>query len=229
MNKNVLVVVAHADDESLGCGGTIARHIDEGDNVGIIFMTNGVSSRLEVDSCEVEKRQSAMTRAMEQLGVKDITCFDFPDNKMDSLPLLNITQSIEGVIDTFQPNIVYTHFSHDLNIDHRITHQAVMTACRPQKHSSVKTILTFEILSSTEWNSPSFKTFTPQYFVDINKYWDKKLQALYCYKEELRVFPHSRSIECIEALAIYRGCTNGMKKAEAFHVERIICSDINQN
>ena len=222
MNTNILIVVAHADDESLGCGGTIARHVDEGDNVAIIFMTNGVSSRIEIDSGDIESRQSTMMLAMKNLGVNNITCFDFPDNKMDSVPLLDVTKSIENIIDTFQPTIVYTHFAHDLNIDHRITHQAVMTACRPQKQSSISKIFSFEVLSSTEWNSPSVESFSPQYFVDINKYWDKKLQALNCYKEELRVFPHSRSIECIEALAIYRGCTNGMKKAEAFHIERII-------
>jgi len=225
MNKNILVIVAHADDESLGCGGTIARHIDEGDNVAIAFMTNGVSARLEINNSEIDTRQSAMNLAMDRLGVKDITCFDFPDNKMDSVPLLEVTQSIEKVINTFQPIIIYTHFAQDLNIDHRITHQAVMTACRPQMHYCVKKILTFEVLSSTEWNSPALEVFSPQYFVDINKYWDKKLQALKCYEDELRVFPHSRSIECIEALATYRGCTNGMKKAEAFQVERIICSE----
>jgi LmbE family N-acetylglucosaminyl deacetylase len=222
--ESVLVVVAHSDDEALGCGGTIAKHIDLGDDVTVVFMTNGVASRDNyVEGQDTEKnRGSAAQRALKVLGVSNFHQFGFPDNKMDTVALLDVTQAIEGVIQSSKPDIIYTHFMHDLNVDHQITHKAVMTACRPQSWSSVMKIFSFEVLSSTEWNSPSLSAFKPQYIVDISNYWDKKLASLKCYTEEMRVFPHSRSYECVEALAILRGATNGVKMAEAFFVERII-------
>jgi LmbE family N-acetylglucosaminyl deacetylase len=220
--NSVLVIAAHADDESLGCAGTIAKHIAQGDNVEVIFMTNGVGARYSSSDRDAMMRASALEQAMTVLGVKDYQCFDFPDNQMDSVPLLGIIKTIERVINKVLPNIIYTHFAHDLNIDHQITHQAVMTACRPIKGSSVKKIFSFEVLSSTEWNSPSQPAFVPQYIVNIDDFWDKKRQALQCYHEELRPFPHSRSLECIEAQAVLRGANYGFKKAEAFHIERIL-------
>ena len=222
MNK-VLVVVAHADDEVLGCGGAISRHISLGDEVTIIFMTNGVGSRHD-NKDEIERRQTAATLALKKLGVTTFHQFDFPDNQMDSIPLLTFVQAIEGVLNSIKPSIIYTHFLHDLNVDHQVTNKAVMTACRPQAQSTVRKVLSFEILSSTEWNSPSVFSFTPQYIVDISKEWSKKLSALKCYNEEMRSFPHSRSYEAVEALAILRGATNGFEKAEAFFVERILVS-----
>lgn len=222
--KNVLVIAAHADDEALGCGGTIAKHVAQGDLVNLIFMTNGVGSRDNNSGSDTALRASALSQAMAVLAVNEYKCFDFPDNQMDSIPLLTIVKAIEEVINKFQPSIVYTHFSHDLNIDHQITHQAVMTACRPISSSSVKEIYSFEVLSSSEWNSSSQTNFQGQCIVDISQYWHKKAQALQCYQEELRDFPHSRSLKCIEALATLRGATHGFAKAEAFQVERILKS-----
>lgn len=220
MNNQILVIAAHSDDETLGCGGTIVKHINDGDQVTVMFMTDGVSSR-ETEGDE-NFRVSASNQAMEILGVKDIRQSDFPDNKMDSVTLLDIVKVIELVIDDIKPNIVYTHYRHDLNIDHQITHQAVMTACRPQSWLSVKEIYTFEVLSSTEWNSRSLTSFTPQKIVNITDFWSIKVKALECYSKEMRSFPHSRSYECVEALAILRGATFGLNKAEAFTIERLI-------
>ena len=225
MNNKILVVVAHPDDETLGCGGTIAKHIANGDNLTVMFMTDGVSSRTDKSSNAGELRHSNAKNAMKILGVADMHFFNFPDNSMDTVPLIELVKAIESIIGQVKPDTIYTHFAHDLNIDHRLIHSAVMTACRPQKGSSVKNILSFEVLSSTEWNSPSQPSFIPQYIIDIDNYWDKKRQALQCYHEELRPFPHSRSDECIEALAILRGATHGFKKAEAFYVERILIAD----
>ena len=226
MNR-VLVVVAHADDEALGCGGTIAKHISLGDAVTVIFMTNGVASRqgLVNTGTEVKERQNAAISALQELGVTNFQQFAFPDNQMDSVALLDVVQVVETVISSFKPSIVYTHFLHDLNIDHQITNKAVMTACRPQVRSSVQRIFSFEVLSSSEWNSPSTFSFKPQYIVDISEQWPKKLRALKCYEDEMREFPHSRSYEAAEALAILRGATNGYEKAEAFFVERILVAD----
>lgn len=222
MNK-VLVVAAHADDESLGCAGTLARHIAVGDQVTVMFMTDGVSSRIANTPSASNERNLAADNALKILGIDDVRQEAFPDNQLDSVVLLEIVKTIENVIKDVEPNIVYTHFAHDLNVDHQITHRAVLTACRPQVGSSVKKILSFEVLSSTEWNSPSLHSFLPQYIVDITAFWDKKLAALNCYDDEMRAYPHSRSYKCVEALATLRGATNGLDKAEAFFVERIIC------
>jgi len=222
MTKSILVIAAHADDEALGCGGTIAKHIANGDTVNVIFMTNGVSSRADSADNDENERKSAMIQALKVLGVQDYQCFDFPDNQMDSIPLLSIVKAIESIIKKFKPIIVYSHFANDLNVDHRITHQAVMTACRPIKGNSVKKILSFEVLSSTEWQSPNMTSFKAHYIVDISDYWQQKKYALSCYQEELRSSPHSRSLSCIEALATLRGESHGFSKAEAYQVERIL-------
>jgi len=222
MNNNILVVAAHPDDEVLGCGGTIAKHVHEGDSVTVFFMTNGVSARAGDQSIEELKRKESAISALGKLGVENVKFGAFPDNKMDTVPLIEITQFIEKYVLEYAPNIIYTHFSDDLNIDHQLTHQAVMTACRPQSWSSVKEIYCFEVLSSTEWNSSTQNKFNPTKFVDITKYYSAKIEALMDYKQEMRAFPHSRSVEAVEALAIIRGAIVGLNRAEAFHVERII-------
>lgn len=223
MSKSILVVAAHADDEVLGCGGTIAKHVSQGDKVTIVFMTDGVSSRSTQSEKEVVKRESALKNALNMLGVKSFFCHSFPDNKMDSVPLLDVVKVVETAIKKSHAEVVYTHFSGDLNIDHQITHRAVMTACRPQSWSLVKEIYSFEVLSATEWNSPSESLFVPTKIINITDFWEKKLSALICYEEEMRDFPHSRSYQCVEALAILRGATHGYDKAEAFYIERILC------
>ena len=218
----VLIVVAHADDEVLGCGGTIAKHVAAGDQVSVVIMTDGVLSRILSGKSDQDERENATFNAMKILGVGNFYQLMFPDNQMDSVSLQSITQALENIISDIAPAVVFTHFAHDLNIDHRLTLKAVMIACRPQITSSVKKILSFEVLSSTEWNSSSSFTFIPQYVVNISSFWEKKLAALKCYDLEMRDYPHSRSYECVEALAVLRGASNGFNKAEAFFVERIL-------
>lgn len=223
MSNSILVVAAHSDDEVLGCGGTIARHIADGDSVTVVFMTNGTAARGElVNEADDYIRHSAAVKAMAELGCHDIRQFDFPDNKMDSIALLDIVQELEKVISEVLPITVYTHFAGDLNVDHQVTHKAVMTACRPQAWSSVCNIFCFEVLSATEWNSINSPVFIPQLIVDISSHWDKKVTALKCYSMEMRAVPHSRSFECVEALATLRGQTHGLDFAEAFTIERMI-------
>ena len=222
MKNNVLVVVAHADDETLGCGGTIARHVDQGDRVCVVTMTDGVSARVDTGEAESIERENAFSQAMKVLDVESKRQFSFPDNRMDQVALLDVVVALETVANEFSPNIVYTHFSGDLNVDHRVTYQAVMTAFRPLPNSCISKILTFEVLSSTEWSGRSFQSFQPNCFVDIHLYWKQKLQALEKYKAEMRDFPHSRSYESLEALALLRGANNGLAMAEAFEIERLI-------
>ena len=220
--KSILVVASHPDDEVIGCGGTIAMHIAAGDQVAVVFMTNGESSRGEAISDNISRRNKECDEALKVLGIKNVMKFDLPDNMMDQVPLLDVIKKVEAAIDKFNPSLIYTHFSDDLNVDHRITHQAVITASRPQSWSTVRSIFLFEVLSATEWNSNSKPKFNPNKFVDISDFWPTKLLALEKYNKELRPFPHSRSIKTIEALSIYRGATVGLNRAEAFQVERII-------
>ena len=221
MNKNVLIVAAHPDDEAIGCGGTMAKHVANGDSIYVLFMTNGVGAR-NARPQDVENRQACARRASQILGVERSFQLDFPDNKMDAVPLLDVVQEIEKVIREVGPETLYTHYSYDLNVDHQITHQAVMTASRPQINCPVKNIYTFEVLSSTEWQSKAKRQFSPQKIVDITDFWCQKKQALEAYGSELRIYPHSRSLEAIDALCSLRGCTHGLKKAEGFEVERVI-------
>jgi len=225
-NNNILIVVAHPDDESLGCGGAIARHVDSGDRVSVVFLADGSSSRsdnVNTSKSAIYARMQLGIEACDILGVKNPQFLNLPDNKMDTVPFLDIVQSLERVIEKINPVIVYTHHAGDLNIDHKITHQAVMTACRPQPGCSVREIYSFEILSSTEWNSPSLGSyFIPNKFIDINSTLDRKLLSLEVYNNEMRVFPHSRSFKSVKALASHRGASMGMIAAEAFKVERIL-------
>lgn len=214
-SKNILVVAAHSDDEALGCGGTIAKHIASGDKVHLIFMTNGVSSR-NVDHKGIQKRNRAAHDAAKILGISSLKQFDFPDNKMDTIGLLDIVKPIEELIDELQPSIIYTHHFGDLNIDHQITHKAVITACRPQPGFCVKEIYAFEVVSSTEWQTSENTSFKPNIFVDMSEFMDLKKQILNVYSEEMRQYPHSRSVENIIHLNAYRGSSVGVQYAEAF-------------
>jgi len=219
--KTILVIAAHSDDEVLGCAGTIAKHTESGDKVYVLFMTDGVSSRHLINN-EVLERQNSAQKATEILGIVSIQTLNFPDNKMDSVPLLEVTQAIEKVILAIQPEIIYTHHMGDLNIDHQITHKAVMTACRPQPSFCVKEIYAFEVLSSTEWQTPGYFPFTPNVYVDISSQIGKKQKALEGYSEEMRQSPHSRSIKNVLHFNAYRGNSVGLDYAEAFILLRII-------
>ncbi len=220
MNK-VLVVVAHPDDEALGCSGTIAKYVAEGDKVHLLFMCDGVSSRNISSDNDVEKRKLAAQQSANILGIESLNYLNFPDNKMDTVPLLEVVQSIEEVIKKLQPKIIYTHHVGDLNVDHQITHRAVMTACRPLPDFCVKEIYAFEVLSSTEWQTPGILPFIPNVFVDIKGYIDIKKQALNVYSEEMRQSPHSRSIDNALRLNALRGNSIGVDYAEAFKLIRI--------
>jgi len=221
-NKKILVVAAHPDDEVLGCGGTIARYVREGYDAYVVFMTDGVSSRKETSiQNEIKNREKSAILASQILGIELVEILDFPDNGMDTVPILDIVQKLEDIIAKVEPSIVFTHHWGDLNIDHRITCQSVLTACRPYPAQVVKEIYSFEIPSSTEWSSPSVENnFSPNYFVDIGETIDLKISALRAYDQEMHDFPHSRSIENIEHLAKWRGASIGVLSAECFSIIR---------
>ena len=220
MKQKILIVAAHPDDEVLGVGGTASRHSINGDTIETIILGEGITSRNDAKTRKsLQNLQGSAKAAAKVLGTKPPIFFGFPDNRLDSLDLLDIIKPIEDVIERLSPDTVYTHHAGDLNIDHQITHSAVLTACRPTPESSVCRIYAFETVSSTEWMfGRSSQQFTPQRYVDITQTLDDKLSALACYDSEMRPFPHARSMEAIGALAKLRGSQVGCLNAEAFEV-----------
>ncbi|WP_456324631.1 PIG-L deacetylase family protein [Desulfonauticus submarinus] len=223
MNKKILIVAAHPDDEILGCGGTVARMVREGYEAYTLILGEGITSRDEVrnrakrdaEICELRKQ---IYKATKIIGVKDVFIYDFPDNRFDTVPLLDIVKVVEKVKSEIQPDIIFTHYEHDLNIDHQITYQAVITATRPMVHESVNTIYSFEVLSSTEWKYP--QNYSPNVFVDISDTLDLKIRAMTEYTSELCQYPHPRSIEGIKMKAQLRAMEAGFEFAEAFMLIR---------
>lgn len=226
MSRSILVVAAHPDDEALGCGATIAKHKKCGDEVHVVILAEGVTSRDKKRDCkqrssDLSQLAKAAHKANEVLGVSSLTLHDFPDNRMDSVNLLDVIKVVEEIVNKYKPEIVYTHHHGDLNIDHKIVHEAVMTACRPMPSQIAKTLLFFEIPSSTEWQIPnSTSYFMPNWFMNVTNTLSIKLRALELYQSEMRKWPHSRSIEAVEHLARWRGASVGVEAAEAFVLGR---------
>jgi len=225
IKNRVLIVAANPDDEILGCGGTVARFIKEGCEAYTLILGEGITSRDE--KRDKAKRQKELDELKKQiftankiLGVKNIFVYDFPDNRFDTVPLLDIVKIIEKIKNNIKPNIIFTHYEKDLNIDHIITYQAVLTVTRPLPTESVKEIYSFEILSSTEYNYPL--SFSPNVFFDISEDIDKKIEAIKKYKSELKDFPHPRSLEGVKLNAKYWGMHVGVKYAEAFKCVRVV-------
>jgi len=222
----VLVVVAHPDDEVLGCGGTIARHVRAKDQVKVMILAEGVTSRASarsegLRSRDVARLQAAARKANAALGVKDLVMLRMPDNRMDGVELLDVVKAIEVPFLKFRPETVYTHHPGDLNVDHGVVSRAVMTACRPVPGAKTRRILFFETPSSTEWNAGTpAVAFEPNWYCDISKTVGFKLRALRHYSSEMRRWPHPRSLRAVEHLARWRGASVGVSAAEAFVLAR---------
>lgn len=227
-NKKILIIAAHPDDEVLGCGGTIAKLAREGNVVYSLFLGEGVTSRDEKrDRKKREKELKELRKQIEKAGrilsISNSFAFDFPDNRFDTVAMLDIVKTIEKVKIDVKPDIVFTHHRGDLNVDHRITFEAVMTAFRPIEAENTKEIYSFEVPSSTEWNAPiPTSYFMPNYFVDIAKTLDLKIRAMKEYKSEIRGYPHPRSPEAIKIYAKRWGIQAGLQAAEAFEIIRMI-------
>jgi len=222
--RTALVIAAHPDDEVLGCGGTIAKLSRAGADVHVAFLADGVGARTDNSAAsdeDLSERRQAASRACALLGVKSTAFHDLPDNRLDSVPLLDIIKPIEALIERFQPDTIFTHCAGDVNVDHCRVHQATIVACRPQPGHPVNNVFLFEVASSTEWQLPgSAPAFVPNVFVEITDTIDIKLSALGEYKQELRAWPHPRSTEAVKHLASWRGATIGVASAEAFVLGR---------
>jgi len=220
--KKIMVIAAHPDDEMLGCGGTLIKHSKKGDLIKTLILGQGMLSRGEDESILNQLRADSK-KANDIIGVNDLKFFDFPDNAFDSVPLLNIIKVVEKEIDDYEPDIIYTHFSNDLNIDHRRTFEAVMTACRPQPAFKNPDIYSFFIQSSTDWISSTEATqFVPNVFVDVEDEIEQKIEALKTYQTEMKEYPHSRSLESIRVFSQYWGTRVGKLYAEPFVLVRSV-------
>ena len=222
MVNRILVVAAHPDDEILGLGGTLIKHVNQGDEVFCLILGEGVTSREHYGQDELDSLYDQCSRAGKIIGFKKIFLSKLPDNKFDSIPLLDITKEVEKYLKDIKPDIIFTHHEYDLNIDHQRTFQAVLTACRPCNSDCPKQLLTFETLSSTEWQKKDCKQFRPNVYTDVENEIHKKIDALNEYKSEIREYPHPRSTEGIKILAQFRGLESGLKYAEAFCLVRHI-------
>ncbi len=217
MNK-ILIIAAHPDDELLGAGATVCRWIEEGAIAKSLILSTGLLSREQPqgsDDCPLESLRSDAQAANKSLGIGEIQFLGFPDNAMDRLPLLEVIKAVEKEIASFKPTIIMTHFSQDLNIDHRITFQAVMTSCRPQNGMDHPDIYSFFIPSSTDWFEPQAQpSFSPNVYVDVKTTIEKKIKALAHYTSEMKPYPHSRSLGSVINHAKYWGNRVGLQYAE---------------
>jgi LmbE family N-acetylglucosaminyl deacetylase len=218
---NILVIAPHADDEILGVGATMAKCIDNGDNVYICIVTRGVKPLF--DDVYMDKLRNEALLAHKILGSVKTYFLEFPSVMLEQVPRYEINNKIFNVVQEVKPDIVYMPHFGDMQKDHQIVAEAVMVAVRPKYEHAVKRIYSYETLSETGWNIPNTQNeFIPNVYEDISDYLDKKLEAMSVYESQLSDYPNPRSIEAIKALAKYRGSTVNLRAAEAFMLIREI-------
>ena len=225
-----MIVVAHPDDELLGLGATMNRLIkEENINTHVVILGEGITSRS--DSRDPEKWEKELLvhrknikQAQESIGYHNVSIHDFPDNRFDTVALLDIIKVIETEKSNFQPDVIFTHHGGDVNIDHQRTFEAVITSCRPMENEKVLNIITFETPSGTEWRASSDpKHFIPNLFFSVNKEnLESKIKGMESYEFEKRNYPHPRSPEALKIQAQRWGISIGKQYAEAFQVIRSI-------
>ena len=225
--EKILIIAAHPDDEVLGCGGTITRLVREGKEVHIVILANGLTSRAKFEeskSPELLKQHHQRARqAGSLMGASSVQVLGFPDQKLDAMPLLEITQAIEREIERIQPDTIFTQHGGDLNQDHVITYRATLTATRPMAGGCVRCVYAYEVPSSTEWSFQRFAPhFQPSVFFDIADTLEVKIAAMQVYESEARDFPHPRSPRALQAIAHRWGSVVGLDAAEAFELVREI-------
>lgn len=228
--KKILIVVAHPDDEILGIGASMDKLIKNTNILThVVILGEGITSRSDARSVETWKNELAIHKqnicdAQKKIGYHSVSIFDFPDNRFDTVALLDIIKVIESEKKRFQPDVIFTHHGGDVNIDHQKTFEAVITACRPMVSESVKTIISFETLSGTEWRaSTDPRHFIPNFFIPVSE--DNivsKIAAMESYSFEKREYPHPRSPDAIKTRAKMWGITVGVPYAEPFCIVRHI-------
>ncbi len=232
---NILAVCAHPDDETIGMGGTLKK-LSKDHDITVLFVAEGITGRRQSGyennpayqttddenkkmQDEIEIRKNHAKNALSLLGVTKIRFLDMPNVELDQIPLLKIIKEIEKEIEETNANIVFTHHFNDLNIDHKVVYDATITATRPLPDSSVFGVLSYEIPAASDWKHPY--QFRPNFFVDISKELDSKINALKEYHYEIRDSPHPRSKKMMEATAMRWGSLSGFHAAEPFEIIRM--------
>jgi LmbE family N-acetylglucosaminyl deacetylase len=228
--KRILLVVAHPDDELLGCGASLNKLINEYDcRVKVVILGEGITSRSEKRNVlewqkQLDVHKGNIRKAQQAIGYQELSTYQFPDNRFDSVDLLDIIKTIEAEKNAFNPSVVMTHHGGDLNIDHQRTFEAVVTSCRPMSQEMVKSIITFETPSGTEWRAVSDpRHFLPNLFFAVTeKNMEAKITGMEFYEFEKRPYPHPRSPEALRIQARRWGVAIGADFAEAFTIIRSI-------
>ena len=229
-NKKIMIVVAHPDDELLGLGGTMNKLINEYSvQTHLIILGEGITSRSDSrDVClwenELQIHKINIKKAQEIIGYHSLSVHDFPDNRFDAVNLLDIIKVVEAEKKNFNPDVIFTHHGGDLNLDHQKTFEAVVTSCRPMASENVKTIVTFETPSGTEWSASSDpRRFIPNLYFKISEQnLAAKIKGMESYEFESRAYPHPRSPEALKITAQKNGINIGVPLAEAFCLIRQI-------
>lgn len=230
--ERILIVAAHPDDEVLGCGGTISKAVQKygaGITADALILSEGLMGRngggTQFGRKDLEEFYADAVKAGAAMGLRHSYFEYLPNNRLDSMDLLDIIKLVEKYIAELEPTIVFTHHNGDINIAHRIVYQAVLTACRPLGGCPVRRLFSFEVPSSTEWAFPTYQSvFSPNVFYEIGDAVETKIKAMECYRTERREFPHPRSPEIIRAIAQRWGSVANMDYAEAFELiyDRIV-------
>jgi LmbE family N-acetylglucosaminyl deacetylase len=219
--KNILVIAPHPDDEVLGCGGVMTKYAGAGNKVYVLIMSRGVSHLYGKDKIDNVRREAR--EAQKIIGVTDTRFLDFPAPELDLVSLSEIARAIEKVLKEWQIEVLFLPHKGDIHNDHSVVFKAAMVAARPINACTVREVYCFETLSETEWAHPfSNDVFIPNFFVDVTDFFHTKIEAMKCFKSQLREYPSSRSLEALEALSKFRGSTVGYHHAEAFMIVRII-------
>jgi LmbE family N-acetylglucosaminyl deacetylase len=211
----VLAISAHPDDETIGAGGTLARHVAEGDEVFWCVVTQGYNPPWSHHVLEEAQRQ--VNAVQQVMGFREVFRCGFPTVKLNTIPHIELTSAIQAVVDKVLPEVVYAPSLCDINPDHRLVCEAALVAARPLPGGTVKRLLSYEIGPTVRYGATAFQ---PNVYVDIAAYLDKKLQAMACYHTELREYPHPRSLRGLEQIARERGLSVGLEAAECFQLLR---------
>jgi N-acetylglucosamine malate deacetylase 1 len=215
----VLAIAAHPDDETIGAGGSLARHVTAGDDVFWCVVTQGYSPPWSEETLQIARQQ--INEVQQVFGFRQVFRLGFPTVKLNTVPYIDLTSALQGVVDQVKPEVVYTTPRSDINQDHRIVYDCTLVATRPLPGSSVRRVLSYEISPTTRFGAPSGSSgFMPTVFIDIASHLDRKLAAMMCYRTELREFPHPRSVEGLRLLAQERGLSVGLAAAECFELVR---------
>lgn len=217
--KRVLIIAAHPDDELLGCGGTIAKYTNSGHQVKAVIVCEGESIRYLGKNVD---QQKATEKARVCLGVEEVMRLNYPDQKLDTISLVDIISPLEKIIDSYKPDIVFCQHGGDINRDHRIVYEAAMVALRPLDLKAE--IYSFFTVGSTEWGEKG--NFEPDVWVDIEETLEQKIKAFECYSSEIREYPHPRSAQGLRNLAYATGNRVSLRAAEAFCTIRRVIQDV---